>query len=186
MVLARFVIDLGLLLGPGWKNMERRIYAEMALSKKHIKALEALSMSERDSLLTVEDDIHFSVESKLDLATVSSTLKRLGKASAFLSLSVAFTTSQLGILKITKKWGDGFMEVEGGIANSTAAYLVTQDFAKQALELLKSTPRLSWLPADWLLTELQSRIPKHVCLDAVAGPFVNGSLFGLDSSEIRP
>ena len=185
-VLVRFGLDMTSLLTFGWNRMERRTYAELALSKKHIVALENFITSDKQCLLTVEDDIRFSDQSQLELAPTFKALEKLEGQSVFLSLSVAFTSAQLGISKISREYGDGFSIVEGGIANSTAAYMVSKEFAHQALGLLKASPRLIWLPADWLLTELQARISQHVCLHASDGPFINGSLYGLADSEIRP
>ncbi len=185
-LLALFLIDVMRLFGPSWAKTQRRIYSESALTEKHISAMMDLSQSDCDILLTVEDDIYFSEDSGLDLQLTKGVLRSAGDRTVYLSLSVAFSFRQLGVGKISNDKDGHFTELSAGIANTTAAYIINRKFAEEALELIRSNPRFRWLPADWLFTEVQRHLKNHLCLHAKAGPFINGSLFGLTRSEIRP
>jgi hypothetical protein len=185
-LLALFLVDLMRLFGSSWAKTQRRIYSESALTEKHISAMAGLSQSDRDFLLAVEDDIYFSENSGVDLQSTKSVLSTAGTRTVYLSLSVAFSLGQLGVEKIAKEKDGHLIELSAGIANTTAAYVINRKFAQEALELIRSNPRFRWLPADWLFTELQRHLQNHLCLHAKAGPFINGSLFGLTRSEIRP
>lgn len=185
-LLSLFLVDLMRLFGSSWAKTQRRIYSESALTEKHILAMTGLSQSDCEVLLVVEDDIYFSEESGLDLQSTRSVLKSAGPQTIYLSLAVAFSLRELGVEKISNEKDEHLIELSPGIANTTAAYMINRKFAEEALELIRSNPRFRWLPADWLLTELQRHLQNHLCLHAKVGPFINGSLFGLTRSEIRP
>lgn len=186
LLLALFLVDLLRLFGPSWAKTQRRIYSESALTEKHISAMAGLSQSDCDFLLAVEDDIYFSEDSSLDLHSTKGVLRTAGTRTVYLSLAVAFSLKQLGVQKISNEKDEHLIELSAGIANTTAAYMINRKFAQEALELIRSNPRFRLLPADWLLTELQRHMQNHLCLHAKVGPFINGSLFGLTGSEIRP
>jgi hypothetical protein len=186
LLLAIFLADVMRLFGPSWAKTQRRIYSESALTEKHISAITRLSQSDYEFLLAVEDDIYFSEDSWLDLQSTKSVLRSAGPRTIYLSLAVAFSLRKLGMEKISNENDAHFIELSAGIANTTAAYMINHKFAEEALELIRSNPRFRWLPADWLLTELQRHLQNHLCLHAKVGPFINGSLFGLTRSEIRP
>jgi hypothetical protein len=186
LLLALFLVDVMRLFGPSWAKTQRRIYSELALTEKHISAMTSLSESDSKFLLAVEDDVYFSEDTNVDLQSAKSVLKSAGARTIYLSLAVAFSIRQLGVEKISNEKDAHFTELSAGIANTTAAYMINLDFAEEALELIRSNPRFRWLPADWLLTELQRHLQNHLCLHAKVGPFINGSLFGLTRSEIRP
>lgn len=186
LLLALFLVDVMRLFGPSWAKTQRRIYSESALTQKHILAMTSFSESDYDFLVTVEDDIYFSEDSGLDIQLSKNVLRSAGARTIYLSLSVAFSLRQLGVQKISNEKDEHLIELSAGIANTTAAYMINRKFAQEALELIRSNPRFRWLPADWLLTELQRHMQNHLCLHAKVGPFINGSLFGLTRSEIRP
>jgi hypothetical protein len=186
LLMAIFLADVIRLFGPSWAKTQRRIYSESALTDKHISAITGLSQSDCEFLLAVEDDIYFSEESGLDLQSTRSVLKGAGPQTIYLSLAVAFSLRELGVEKISNEKDEHLIELSAGIANTTAAYMINRKFAEEALDLIRSNPRFRWLPADWLLTELQRHLQNHLCLHAKVGPFINGSLFGLTRSEIRP
>jgi len=186
LLLALLFADVMRLFGPSWAKTQRRIYSELVLTEKHISAMTGLSESDSKFLLAVEDDVYFSEDTSVDVQLTKSVLKNAGARTIYLSLAVAFSIRQLGVGKISNEKVAHFTELSAGIANTTAAYMINHDFAKEALGLIRSNPRFRWLPADWLLTELQRHLQNHLCLHAKVGPFINGSLFGLTRSEIRP
>lgn len=186
LLLVLLLVDVMRLFGPSWAKTQRRIYSELALTEKHISAMTSLSESASKYLLAVEDDIYFSEDTGLDLHSTKGVLTSAGARTVYLSLAVAFSIKQLGVERISNEKDAHFIELSAGIANTTAAYMINRKFAEEALELIRSNPRFRWLPADWLLTELQRHLQNHLCLHAKAGPFINGSLFGLTRSEIRP
>mgnify|MGYP007092086671 CR=1 FL=1 len=186
LLLALFLADVMRLFGPSWAKTQRRIYSESALTEKHISAMAGLSQSDYEFLLALEDDVYFSEDSGLDLESTKCVLRNAGARTIYLSLAVAFSMRQLGVEKISNEKDEHLIELSAGIANTTAAYMINRKFAEEALALIRSEPRFRWLPADWLLTELQRHLKNHLCLHAKVGPFINGSLFGLTRSEIRP
>jgi hypothetical protein len=179
-------MDVVRLFGPSWAKTQKRIYSESALTSKHISAMSRLSESDCGFLLTVEDDIRFSKGTSLNLEEVKKVLKNADARTIYISLSVAFTMKQLGVKRISNKKDFLWIELQTGIANTTAAYIINRGFAEEALRIIRANPRLRCLPADWLMIELQRHLENHLCLHAQHGPFINGSLLGLTKSEIRP
>ena len=173
------------MFGPNWSKVQRRVFAELALTEKHISALDFIS---RNNLygLVVEDDIVPASEFDLSFDELRSIQTLIKSKCLYVSLCVAFTLKELGIQKRVQKGPPGFSILAEGVANTTAAYWITKEFADRVLLEIESDSKLKLLAADWLFTEAFSRIPEAKCLYLDKGVFVNGSLFGLTASEIRP
>lgn len=184
-VVGEHLLQMMQIVGPGWSKLQKRVFAELALTEKHILAFRKISQNYQFGLV-VEDDIQSTGEVELrfeDLLSIPSLVK---SNCVYVSLCVAFTVNQLGIKHLVEDGPPKFSTVSEGVANTTAAYWITKAFADRILVEIESDSKLKLLPADWLITEAFRRIPEAKCLYLNVGVFLNGSLFGLSPSEIRP
>jgi hypothetical protein len=171
-------------LSPMWSKLQKRVFAELALTQKHISALEHISQNGLFGLV-VEDDIQLADEFDLTFDELQSIPTGKKFECLYVSLCVAFTLQELGIQNSVQEGPPKFLGLAEGVANTTAAYWITKEFADRILSEIESDSKLKLLAADWLITEAFSRVPEAKCLYVDKGVFVNGSLFGLSNSEIR-
>ena len=184
-VLSEHLLQIFQMLSPSWLRLQNRIFAELVLTEKHVSALKYISKSSSFGLV-VEDDIQVAKEFDLSFDELRSVNNGINSQILYVSLCVAFTHRELGIQKSIQEGPPKFLTLTEGVANTTAAYWITKEFADKVLTEIESEPKLRLLAADWLITEAFSRIPEARCLYSEKGVFVNGSLFGLTTSEIRP
>lgn len=184
-VLSEHLLQIFQILSPIWLKLQKRIFAELALTEKHVSALEYISKTSLFGLV-VEDDIQLAQEFDLSFDELRSINSAIKSQILYVSLCVAFTYKELGIQNSIQEGPPKFSTLTEGVANTTASYWITKEFADRVLAEVKSDPKLRLLAADWLITEAFSRIPEAKCLYSEKGVFVNGSLFGITTSEIRP
>jgi hypothetical protein len=184
-VLSEHLVQMLQTLSHSWPKLQKRVFAELALTEKHISALEHISRS-GSSGLVVEDDIYLASDFDISFGELKSIQTGIVAECLYVSLCVAFTIEQLGIQKSILRGPPKFSIVVEGVANTTAAYWISKEFADRLLSEIESDSRLRLLAADWLMTKAFSLIPEAKCLYLDKGVFVNGSLFGLTTSEIRP
>ena len=120
-VIFEHFIQIIQMVGPSWSGLQRRVYAEIALTEKHIAALENISISGLPGLV-VEDDIQLADDFDASLKDLLEISNLSNGQLTYISLCVAFTLEELGIQNTVQDIAPKFHLLAEGVANTTAAY----------------------------------------------------------------